>query len=211
MTEADVSASTFYRERVPAQFNSAHDAQARIAESDDAAARVLAEMRSVKATIGIVVRGENADERFDLDIANGRMAATDSPTHTPFLTLVHDSDTLATLARESGDSVLGFLGALAGMGQAMLLTSQRIQNLHALEGSLRFEVTGGSVFSLMAVFGGSEVPDEASCSISLDRDTYGQLLNGELNAQNAFMEGRVAVTGDMQLVMQLALAAMSPS
>jgi len=212
MTETAVSASTFYRERVPAGFNSAHDAQTRSAESDEDAARVLAEIRTVKATIAVVVLGSgNVEERFDLDIANGRMTATDAPGSTPFITLVHDAATLATLERESGDSVLGFLGALAGMKQDMLLTSQRIQNMHGLEGSLRFEVTGGSAFSLLAVFGAGSPSDEATCSISLDRSTYGQLLSGELNAQNAFLEGRVTVAGDMQLVMQLALAAMSPS
>ena len=117
---------------------------------------------------------------------------------------------LATLERESGDSVLGFLGALAGMQEDMKLTSNRIQNLHGLDGSLRFELRGSAPLVLTAHFGEGPAPDEPSCSISVDSDAYAELRSGALPPQDAFMSGKIQVEGDMQMAMQLALAALSP-
>ena len=49
-----------------------------------------------------------------------------------------------------------------------------------------------------------------AASISLDAATYGELERGELAAQDAFLTGRVEVKGDMQMAIQLALAALAP-
>jgi len=95
----------------------------------------------------------------------------------------------------------------------MALTSQRIQNLHGLDGALRFELTGGDAFRITAHFGrdiGGDLSEEARCAISLDAEAYAELQSGALSPQDAFMSGRVQVDGDMQMVMKIALAALSP-
>jgi putative sterol carrier protein len=138
------------------------------------------------------------------------MTAGDDPAHPPFMTLIHGLDDFVVLERESGDSILGFLGALAGMQEDMKLTSQRIQNLHGLDGSLRFSLTGENAFSLTAHFGESPVPESPSCSITVDGAAYQELRSGALPPQDAFLSGKIQVEGDMQMAMQLALAALSP-
>ncbi len=227
MNAPPVAPLTFYAERVPAQFNRTLASQERsAAEGDEDSQRLLAGMKTVNATIGVVVVGRSdgdgeGDEEDDgesgfrhyLNIEDGRMTAGRGAHKPPFMTLVHDLDSLATLVRASGDSLLGFLGAIAGMQGDMALTSQRIQNLHGLDGALRFELTGADGFRITAHFGrdiGSDLSGKARCSITLDAATYDELRGGALAPQDAFMSGRVRVDGDTQMVMKIALAALSP-
>ncbi len=211
MNEASCNPRTFYHERVPNQFNRAFDSQQRAAANGDAdAAQMLEGMRTVKATIGVVVTGGREEERFNLNVVAGRMSEGPDAACRPFMILTHDLDALAVLERESGDSVLGFLGAIAGIEQGMMLTSQRVQNLHALAGSLRFSLTGENAFTLVAHFGDGAIAERPSCAISVDGDAYAELRAGTLAPQDAFMNGKIEVQGDLQMAMQLALAALSP-
>jgi putative sterol carrier protein len=41
------------------------------------------------------------------------------------------------------------------------------------------------------------------CTIQLGMDTLGDLLSGELNAMNAFMTGKIQVSGDMGVALKL--------
>ena len=198
----------FYTRRVPAQWNKTLDAQeAAAAGGDDTAKRVLEGMEAVDATIAVQVQG---DESFALNVTSGRMTAGEAPAHPPFMTLAHDVDTFAVLERESGDSVLGFLGGLAGLEESMKLTAGRMQNLAGLEGTLRFALTGEGGFALLVHFGDGEVAAEPKCSLSVDREAYDKLRSGEINPQEAFMNQQIEIAGDMQMAMQLALAAMTP-
>jgi putative sterol carrier protein len=126
------------------------------------------------------------------------------------MTLAHDLDAFEVLERESGDSVLGFLGGLAGLEEALKLTAARMQNLEGLTGTLRFALTGEDGFALLVHFGDGEIAEEPKCGLEVEREAYEKLRTGEINPQEAFMNQQIAVTGDMQMAMQLALAAMTP-
>jgi putative sterol carrier protein len=41
------------------------------------------------------------------------------------------------------------------------------------------------------------------CAIELDIGTLGELISGELNAMNAFMTGKMKITGDMGVALKL--------
>ncbi len=191
----------FYTRRVAAQWNKTLDEQ----ESGS----VREAMEGVDATIRVLVRG-NTEEIFHLNIAKGRMTADGDDAQAPFLTLAHDLDAFAILEKESGDSVLGFLGGLAGLEESMKLTTSRMQNLANMEGTLRFALTGEGGFEMLVHFGAGPVADEARCSLEIAREAYDKLRTGELNPQEAFMSQQISVEGDMQMAMQLALAAMTP-
>ena len=191
----------FYTRRVAAQWNKTLDEQ----ESGS----VREAMEGVDATIRVLVHG-NTEEIFHLNIAKGRMTADDDDAQAPFLTLAHDLDAFAILEKESGDSVLGFLGGLAGLEESMKLTTGRMQNLANMEGTLRFALTGEGGFEMLVHFGAGPVADETRCSLEIAREAYDKLRTGELNPQEAFMSQQISVEGDMQMAMQLALAAMTP-
>lgn len=196
----------FYAERLPAQFNRMLEDQERAVVE---ARRVCDEMKAVDATIRVEVRGEGGGTFF-LNVAGGRMAAGDAPAHAPLLTLVQDDRAFARVVTEAGDSALGMLGGLSGLAGEMRLTVGRIRNLEGVKGCLRFTVTGGDGFTLLAHFGPEPVPDTPDTTISVDPEGYTELRAGRLDPQTAFMSGRIQVEGDMQLAMQLALAALSP-
>jgi hypothetical protein len=166
-------------------------------------------MTAVNASILVILRS-GEEERYALDVQQGVMRPGDTPAREPFMTVAHDLETFRVLERESGDSILAFLGAIAGLGDEMRLTTRRIENLCAIGGTICFERTGVGAFSLLAHFGFGPMAESPAATISLDAETYGMLERGELEAQDAFLSGRVEVKGDMQMAIQLALAALAP-
>jgi hypothetical protein len=195
----------FYTQTIPRQFNASLDAQAALGE---AGRDVLEAMRGVDATILVEVRGAGGGS-FALNIRAGRMRSEERAAFAPFLTVVQDRAAFETLARESGDSALALLGGLSGLSGELRLTRKRVENLGQLRGAVHFSVTGDAGFALITHFGAGPVPDEPNASIAVDDDAYRELRSGKLDPGAAFMNGKIKVAGDMQLAMQLALAALS--
>ena len=200
----------FYSERVPAQLNASLAAQRGLASRDADAARVLAEMEAVRASIVVRV-GDAKPGCFAYDIDRGEARHVAEPERSPFMVLGHDVAHFAAIRRECGDSLLGFLGALAGIGDALRLTSLLVRNLRELDGSLVFERAGEDGFALRAHFGSGEPESEPRAVIRVDAGTYARLRAGELDPQEAFLAGEIAVEGDEGMAIGLALAAMAPA
>lgn len=200
---------TSFRERFPAQLNRS------LAEQEQAtqmAQRALAGMRAVAATIRFDVRGEGGVSVF-VNIAGGRSSASDAPAHPPFLSIAVDRSHYEPLFREAGDNVLGFLGGISGMGAPIKLTRDRVAQIAAVGGTLCFELAGEGDFQLLAKLGDAapgDGGDRADTTIRVDTQAYRELREGKLEPQEAFLAGKIAVEGDMQRAMQLALAVLSP-
>jgi len=205
-----ISESTrFYRETLPAQWNQSLEEQIDRSRSGDEQSRILEDMRRVDASIQVVVDGAGGG-RHALNVSAGRMEAADAPAHPPFLTIRHEAGDLEALRREAGDSTLAFLGGLAGLAGEMRLTTSRIENLADLAGSIAIEIEGDPGFRVWLHFGKEMLPDAPACTIRVDSDTYRELRRGELPPHQAFLSGRVRVEGDLDLGIQLALAALAP-
>ena len=200
----------FYRDRVPEQFNRTLARQQQAAESDPHAARVLAEMEAVRTSIIVQVDDAVAMHRHVFEIDRGVMSLVEVPSRAPFLILGHTLEDFPNLRRECGDSLLGFLGGLAGLGEEMRLTSQRVRSLRDLAGSLVFERVGPDGFALFAQFGADAPSPEPRTTIRLDQETYRALQRGELDPQDAFLGGQVEIIGDEGMAIGLALAAVAP-
>lgn len=196
---------TFYGQRIPEQWNRMLEEQQALGEEGR---RVYEGMAAVNATIRVDLT--DSGDRWFMNIAAGRMTSGDRADHAPFLTLLQDRAAYERLAAEAGDSAMALLGGLSGLAGEMKLTQERIENLADVKGLLKFQVRGDDGFELLTHFGTDPVPDEPATSISIDDETYGELRSGALNPQDAFMNGRIQIEGDMQMAMQLALAAISP-
>jgi hypothetical protein len=206
LSSAPADPRRFFLESLPAQWNAALREQERAVE---AAQRLLDGMRAVDATLRVEIEGEGGGSFF-LNVAAGRLEPGDAAAHPPFLTLRLTRASFERFAAEVGDSALGFLGALSGLAHEMRLTRARVDLLAGLAGSVRFEVRGEGGFALLTQFGAGPPPAAPTTSITVDREAYRALRAGELNPQEAFLGGQIQVEGDLQLAMQLALAAMTP-
>jgi hypothetical protein len=206
LSEAAPDPQVFYRERIPAQFNRALDAQAALGE---AGRRVYQGMRAVSATIAVEVTGPGGGS-FVLNIREGRMSADERPDQVPFLTLIQDRAAFENIAREAGDSAMALLGGLSGLAKEMRLTRARIDALTGVEGLVLFEVTGEGGFVLRTHFGPPPIPAAPVTTIRVDAAAYRDLRGGTLDPQTAFMSQQIAIEGDMRIAMQLALAAIAP-
>jgi putative sterol carrier protein len=206
VSEAAPDPHSYFVERLPAQFDRALRQAERAVES---AQRVLDGMRAVRTTFVVEVRGEGGG-RFVLNVDGGLLSTGDAPAHPVALTLAIDRRDFEPLIRDAGDAALGFLGGLSGLAGEMKLTKSRLDLLAGVRGSLRFEVKGDDGFSLVTHFGDGPPREPPDTVIRVAPDVYAELRAGRLDAQSAFMTGKLEIEGDMQLAMQVALAAMAP-
>lgn len=206
MGEAVPDPRTYFEEQLPVQFDRALREQERAAAE---AQRLLEGMRAVHATLVVRVTGEGGGT-FHLNIREGRLHPGSAAEHPVALTLVQDRADYQRLIADAGDSALGFLGGLTGLGGDMKLTASRLELLQGVAGTLAFQVKGDGGFCLVTHFGPGEPHDPPDTRIAVAPEVYAELRAGRLDAQNAFMGGKLEVEGDMQLAMQVALAAMAP-
>jgi len=206
MSEGGPTPRAFYTEHMPAQWNRTLADQESAAAGDEAARKVLDGMRAVDATVRVEVEGE----AFFLNVRRGAMRAEDAPAGPTLLTVIQDRRAFERVAAEAGDSALGLLGGLSGFTGDFKLTRSRLDNLVGIAGCLAFEVTGDEGFAFRVHFGDGPVPEAANTAIRVAPEVYADLRAGRLDPQNAFMNGQLDVSGDLQLAMQLALAALSP-
>jgi hypothetical protein len=197
---------TYFTELLPEQFERALRQQEREVE---AAQRVLDGMRAVQATLAVEVSGEQGG-KFYLNVDGGHLTPGSAAAHPVVLTLVQSRRDYDRLIRDAGDSALGFLGGLSGLAGEMKLTKSRLDVLAGVTGTLFFEVTGDDGFAILTHFGGASAKAEPDTTIRVHPEVYAELRAGRLDAQNAFMGGKLQVEGDLQLAMQVALAAMAP-
>ena len=90
-----------------------------------------------------------------------------------------------------------------------LLASPALGQLfHSVKGTIRVQISGleGRDFSAEITFGGAAEP---STGISVDADTLEQIRSGALPAPQAFFSGRIQITGEPALAMQVGMAFMS--
>jgi hypothetical protein len=99
----------------------------------------------------------------------------------------------------------------AGPTDVLFLDQAAQKIVREVQGTIRFEVTGynGRTWALVVKLGGRPLdPARADATISVDAETYAAMLARTLPAPAAYFQGKLQMTGDMQLAMQLGMALM---
>ena len=80
-----------------------------------------------------------------------------------------------------------------------------MEQLASLDGVIRIRVTGGTGgdWATAIKLGPGDIPVEPTTTVSVSASDAEALARGELDPLQAFMSGRIRVTGDMALVMQI--------
>ena len=198
---------TFFGERFPAQTESlAGRAGAGGATGRSARSTACAPSRRRSAS----TCAATAAARSSSTSRRAAAALVTRPRSRPFSAFPSTAPTTSRCLREAGDNVLGFLGGISGMGAPIKLTQTRVAQIAEVGGTLCFELTGEGGFTLLARLGESPASETADTTIRVDAQAYRELREGRLEPQEAFLAGKIAVEGDMQRAMQLALAVLSP-
>jgi putative sterol carrier protein len=196
------SAASYFEKRVPEAWNRRLEQQVALgAEGAD----LLAKMRA--ADFGLEIALDEGD-RFHLRVDGGTMRAAGSADPKPLVTLGLSRDDCEILEATVGASPMSLLGGVAG-NPDFVLTPARLDALRAVEGTMRIEVTGQRPWGVVLHFGAPPIP-AVTTKVAIGDEAFAQLLAGALDLQGAFMGGKLALDGNVEVPMKMAMAIMTP-
>lgn len=108
------------------------------------------------------------------------------------------------------DGAMDLVPAEAGSLDGLFVDAQSQQMLKLVGGTLRFEVEqyNGRTWALVVTLGKRPPSAPPDATIAVAADVYAQILNRTLPAPQAFFQGQLRLTGDVNLAMQLGMALM---
>jgi len=90
------------------------------------------------------------------------------------------------------------------INEAVKMLSQKMSGVD-IGGTVKFEIEGEGC--VMVDDAGVRAGDEdADVTLTADKDTFQDMIDGETNPTSAFMTGKLKVDGDMGMAMKLASA-----
>lgn len=193
-----VSAREFFEEVIPAAF-----AQAELPEG--------ARENAVK--LGIQLDGEGGGEWLFALVGEELQVQPGSRTEAAFSLVQSVEDWRGALWEGRGGAIGRQASNLFRPGAIAADRAPRpemLAPLQELDGLVRLVVAGGERgdWSLGLKLGPGEIPAEANTTVAVSEEDAEAMESGELDPMQAFMTGRIQVTGDMGLVMQLQLILM---
>jgi hypothetical protein len=117
------------------------------------------------------------------------------------------ADWRAFAVGEEGESV-DLAPPQASPLDALFVDPASRQIMSAVKGTVRFEVTGynGRTWSMVVKFGMQPEKADPDATITVDADTYSQMLQRTLAPPEAYFSGKIQLRGDTSLAMQLGMS-----
>jgi hypothetical protein len=170
--------------------------------------------RAVKAqtpiTVRVLLAGDDGGA-WDLSLSpDGLSVAAGGNGAEPQVTVVQTvADWRAIAVGEPGG--VNLAPPQARPTDVLFLDPEAQKLVQQVTGTIRFEVTGynGRTWSLTVKLGTKPLAaDQPDATISVDAETYAAMLARTLPAPQAYFQGKIRISGDMQLAMQLGMALM---
>ena len=177
----------------------------------------LSDAQSADLEIQIEITGDGGLSAT-LAIKGGVMNVREGLAEAPLLALRQSINDFRATMEEGLGARFSLLGGSTGsngedlaakkMGSrvARLLAPMVINQLRARQGTIRFGILGPPSGEDWSIDVGLGIPptDEPTCTVNVAYADYEEIASGRLPPPAAFMAGKIRITGDMTLVMQLA-------
>jgi hypothetical protein len=160
-------------------------------------------------TVAVHFEGEGGGD-YVLDVKNGSLhvRAPGEGGPPPVVSLWQTvQDWRALAAGEDGANV-DLAPPQASALDALFVDPLSRQIMIAVKGQVRFEVTGynGRTWWMHVKFGTEGERREPNATITVDAETYAAILARKLAPPEAYFSGKIRLSGDTSLAMQLAMA-----
>jgi putative sterol carrier protein len=169
--------------------------------------RELADREAATTSIGLVITGDQGGRWF-LNVSGGKMDVGDEPACPVLFSCHQNYDDWCALTRAG--SMFGGVGSdTRGRGSATAFSGSRISRLRALRGTVQLALSsdaGRDERRVVLHFGDGEPAFPPQVTVSMREDDAAALRAGSLDPQAAFLQGRVKITGDVALAVQLGSA-----
>jgi hypothetical protein len=188
----DITADGFFRDWLPGVFASEFGAGKRTAS---------------EVTVAVHLEGEGGGD-WTLDVRDGVLSLRDGGEGmSPLVTLRQTVQNWRALAVGEPGSV-DLAPPQASPLDVLFVDPASRQIMQAVRGTLRFEVENYNqrTWWMLVKFGQQAWADPPDATITLDAETYAQMLSRELSPPEAYFAGKISLDGDRQLALQLAVA-----
>ena len=162
--------------------------------------------RSVEVDVRVCIEGEGGGA-WDVRVQSGGLFVEEPRAGERSLTIRQSVRDFRALAW--GEPPAHQLVPARGTALDLLFIDPQLQQLiQTVRGTVRLEVTdyNGRDWQITLKLGAGPAPDAPDAVISIDADTHARIVARTLAPPEAFFSGRVKITGNAALAMQLAMA-----
>ncbi len=189
----DINAARFFSEWLPTAFASEFGPGKRAATD---------------ITVAVKLEGEGGGE-WILDVRQSELKVRDPGTAggEPVVTMRQAvADWRAVAVGEEG--AIDLAPPQASPLDVLFVDPASRQIMNAVKGTVRFEVTGyqGRTWWMQVKFGTQPESLAPDATIAVDAETYASMLSRKLAPPEAYFSGKIRLTGDTALAMQLGMA-----
>ncbi|MCA9770760.1 MAG: SCP2 sterol-binding domain-containing protein [Myxococcales bacterium] len=169
----------------------------------------IEELQALRLSLGIHLEGPGGGDFF-LNIDGGALRAESAPSSPPVLKIHQSVEDWSTAVDREGTRAFSLLGGAREVPGGLRLNAERVERMRGLRGSLRITLTHlpgrpkDDTWSVTAAFGDAP-PNPATTTVTLTYAAADELREGTLNPQQAFMAGKIQLSGDMGFAMRLGM------